>query len=220
MTLSHLYADDVISGTPSDVNTISVTVVDDDTGSVSGTTPITINNVVPAITGTSIAPASINENGTATLTVSFTDAGVQDTFTATVTWGDGSAASTISVAANATINHSFTISHQYLDDNPTGTPSDVNTVSVKLVDDDTGSASSSTSLVVNNVAPAITGIAVSPTHIVETHAATLTVSFTDAGSQDTFTATVDWGDGGPTTTVALAAGANPHTFSLARRCRG
>ena len=29
--------------------------------------------------------------------------------------------------------------HQYLDDNPTGTPSDVYTIDVTLTDDDTGS---------------------------------------------------------------------------------
>src|SRR5262249_57276954 len=43
--------------------------------------------------------------------------------------------------------------HQYLDDNPTSTPSDVYPISVTVTDDDGGGVSSSTSVTVNNVAP-------------------------------------------------------------------
>src|SRR5262249_23555502 len=47
----------------------------------------------------------------------------------------------------------FTASHQYLDDNPTGTASDSYVISVTVTDDDAGSGSASTAVTVNNVAP-------------------------------------------------------------------
>ena len=151
-TLSHLYADDNPTGTPSDVNTIVVTLEDDDDLATFAQTPITVNNVAPALTGVSLAPTTISENQTATLTVSFTDAGLQDTFTSTVDWGDGTTSST-TIGTGTTTAHSFTISHQYLDDNPTDTPSDANTVVVTVADDDTGTGSGSATITVNNVAP-------------------------------------------------------------------
>ena len=210
-TMAHFYSDDNPTGTSSDLASISLSVVDDDTGSVSATNAsITINNVAPTITGLGVAPNNINEGGATTLTVSFSDPGFLDTHTATVNWGDGSAAETMAVGVGESGNF-FSLTHQYLDDNPTGTPSDINTIVVTLADDDTGSTSGSTPITVNNVAPGVPAIFTSASAIAEPATLSITVTFSDAGVQDTHTATVNWGDGTAVSTVSTAAGVTNFT---------
>src|SRR5262249_47142166 len=87
-------------------------------------------------------------------------------------------------------------SHQYLDDNPSGTGSDVYPISVTVTDDDAGAGSASTSVTVNNVAPAVTAVT-GPTPSPGVRGQTLSFggAFTDVGTQDTHTASFDWGDG-------------------------
>ena len=51
---------------------------------------------------------------------------------------------------------SFSVTHKYLDDNPTGTASDIYSVGLTLTDDDGGSDTDSTSITVSNVAPELT----------------------------------------------------------------
>nr|NIS02076.1 hypothetical protein [Gemmatimonadota bacterium] len=95
--------------------------------------------------------------------------------------------------------------HQYLDDDPTGTPSDVYVVTVTVTDDDTGSGVGAATVTVNNVDPVVSidsivdengavigtdvDIAIIATQV------TLEGSFTDTGTLDTHTASIDWGDG-------------------------
>ena len=66
-------------------------------------------------------------------------------------------------AGGVTWNHvtrQFTVTHQYLDDNPSGTPSDNYTISVTATDDDGGvSPTVQRTLTVNNVAPTLVGVA-------------------------------------------------------------
>ena len=76
-----------------------VKVTDDDTGSGSLSTPVTVNNVAPSVLGLNVSNNNINEGQTTTLTIAFTDPGTLDTHTATVNWGDGSATSTVSLSA-------------------------------------------------------------------------------------------------------------------------
>ena len=85
---AHAYADDNPTNTASDTVAIQVTVADDDTGSVSGSTNITVNNVAPTIV-TLPAPAAINENGTVTVSGTLSDPGTLDTHTVTFVWQDG-----------------------------------------------------------------------------------------------------------------------------------
>ena len=51
---------------------------------------LAVVNVAPGGIGIAPAPAAVNEGSPATITVTFTDASPTDTFTATVSWGDGS----------------------------------------------------------------------------------------------------------------------------------
>ncbi len=183
----HTYLDDVPTSTPVDINTITATITASD-GTDSDSTTATVTNLAPAFV--SVTSATINENGTATITGSFTDPGTLDTHTIVVTWGDTS-------TSLATINpdRTFTASHQYLDDNPTGTASDVYAVSLSLTDDDTGTATPAvTTITVNNVAPVVGAIS-GPAVGVRGQSVSFSGSFTDVGTLDTHTVSWDFGDG-------------------------
>src|SRR5439155_1188553 len=93
--------------------TVSVTVTDKDGGSGQAITGVTVNNVAPSNVQLSLSAATINENGSTTLSGSFDDPGTLDTHTVVITWGDGSANTTLNLAAGVL---SFSgVSHQYLD---------------------------------------------------------------------------------------------------------
>ena len=143
--------------------------------------------------------ATIDENGTATLDVSFADAGVVDEHTVTVNWGDGVIDTyTLSVGDRA---GQFT--HQYLDDGPSGTPSFDYNIVVSVNDDDGGGDSSNTDTTVNNVAPVIDSLTTTSSTFggaEQGEVVNLSASFTDVGTLDSHTAVIDWGDG--TTTAA------------------
>ncbi len=86
-------------------------------------------------------------------------------------------------------------------------------VNARVTDDDGGSATSSTTVVVNNVPPTITDgdLSLDDDSISEGDTASLGGSFTDPGTLDTHTVSIDWGDGSTDTTFSL--GANVLTFS-------
>ena len=77
-----------------------------------------------------LSTTSINENDTVTLKGSFADVGMNDAHSAVIDWGEGSL-TTIPLPAGT---YTFSASHQYLDDNPTGTASDNYPVHVKVLD--------------------------------------------------------------------------------------
>ena len=184
-TTTHQYLDD----NSSDSYPINVTVTDDDTGSDSGNTTVTVTNVAPDLLNLAVTP--INENDTAVLSGEISDPGTLDTFSLLVDWGD-SMTQTFSYPAGTV---AFTENHQYLDDDPSGTPSDVYTVTLSVLDDDLGGMSANTAVTVTNVAPLLLTVDVDPTTIQENQTITLTGGILDVGTQDTFTFTVGWGDG-------------------------
>jgi len=88
-SVQHQFLDDGVApgnNTASDTNTISVTVADDDTGSNAATASVLVQNVAPTVALGSVS--AINENGTATLSGSYTDIGLLDQHVVTVNWGD------------------------------------------------------------------------------------------------------------------------------------
>jgi len=147
-----------------------------------------VENVPVEIVAMSLSSGVIKENGTVKLTGDFTDPGSKDTHKVKIEWGDGSR-DTLDLALG---DRAFAASHQYVDDDPTGTASDVYTIQVTASDDDLGSDVDTTSVTVENVAPAAIATGDS---IDEGGNATVTAIYGDVGTKDTHTANIDWGDG-------------------------
>lgn len=200
---THQYRDDNPSGTISDQYTINISLTDSSGLIDTDTITITVNNVAPTLASVVITP-SINENGTATLSGDIVDPSSADTFSLGVIWGDGNV-NTINYPAGTT---SFSLNHQYRDDNPSGTAADEYTISLTITDDDGGSSNDSTSITVNNVAPVVQAGADQQALIFEV--VSFNGSFTDPGSLDTHTIEWNFGDGTPVVSGSLTPS---HTFT-------
>jgi Bacterial Ig domain len=161
-------------------------------------TPVNDSPVVGTLT---VSPASLNEGNSANLSGSFTDPDDGDTHTVTIAWGDGSPNSVLNLAAG---EFSFSATHPYADDNPTATPSDVNSIVVTVTDNGTPplSGNGNTSITVNNVAPVLSSLTPSVFNTPIGSAVTVTGHYSDVGKNDTHTCYVNWDDGTPTETVA------------------
>ena len=150
---------------------------------------------LPPLTLTAtVAPAAIIENGQVTVTGTFNRELVDadGARTVTIDWSDTSVEPPVPVAIGA---RSFTRTHMYLDDDPTGTASDVYPIRLS----EASGLVATTSVIVRNAVPSgVTATLAAPT-INENDVASLTVTFGDAGTLDTHDLNVDWGDG--TTTV-------------------
>jgi PKD domain/RTX calcium-binding nonapeptide repeat (4 copies) len=154
-----------------------------------------VDSVAPRVTGMQLDRTTINENDVATLTGTFADPGAYSTHSVAIGWGDGTSDPIAPLGLGA---RSFVTSHRYFDDNPTGTPSDQIAITVTLTDNDNLTGTSTTPITVDNVLLVITsvsGSAPSSTPATEGAPVTLSGAFTDVGTRDTHTATVDWGDG-------------------------
>ncbi len=192
---THQFLDDNPTATPVDNMPIGVRVTDDDTGDVVAGTTVEVTNVDPVID--SLSATSVDEDGTVHLTGTYHDTGTLDTHELTIDWGEG-APETYVVTGGA-----FDITHQYLDDNPTGSASDDYTIGVTLTDDDSGTDEASTTTTITNVAPVITSVSLSSTSIDEGSSTTLTINWDDPGTQDTYTVTINWGDDSDPTILTI-----------------
>ena len=204
----HQYLDDNPTGSAADNYPVSVTVTDDHGADGSASATVTVNNVAP--TDVVLSSATIDENDTFNLSGSFADIGTQDTHTVVISWGPGEGSTTLNLAAGVT---SFSASHQYLDDNPTGTAFDTYAVSVTVTDDDTGADSGGTTVTVNNVAPTVADVVapIDPVAAGSPSPVNVTSSFADVGTADSFTVVWNWGDGDTFTETRSAT--DPKTLS-------
>ncbi|NLF17075.1 MAG: cadherin-like domain-containing protein [Lentisphaerae bacterium] len=172
--LEHIYLD---QGTYA----VTVTVTDSDGDSGSATTAVVVLNAAPSVTAGSCG--AINEGDAFVTSGSFTDPGVNDTWSATVDYGDGSGVQDLALDGGA-----FLLGHTYLNQG-------LYTVTVTVADDDGGSGSDVIVVDVANVTPVI-GSLQAP---VEPLAAGLLVetsaTFVDPGMLDDHTAMWSWGDG-------------------------
>jgi PKD repeat protein len=165
--------------------TVSVTVTDKDSAASNTITfQVTVNNVVPVVT-----PAgnqSANEGASTVFNIgSFSDLGVNDNpWTVNIAWGDTNSTS-FTLGTQGVIPAQ---SHTYVD-------SGTYTVTVTVTDKDGGvSAPATFQVVVNNLAPVLTG----PSNQSSNEGANALFnlgSFTDAGTADNpWTVNVNWGD--------------------------
>jgi DNA/RNA endonuclease G (NUC1) len=186
-TMSHLFADN---------GTYNVTLIAfDGFAADTTTTAVTVLNVAPAVSA--FAGGSANKGVAFTSSGSFTDPG-NDTWTATVDYGDGSGVQPLALSGkNFSLSHIYAASGSY-------------TVSVRVTETDPEAASgvNTATVTVVNIAPIVNAFAGATILGGETYAST--GSFTDP-DPDTFAATVDYGDGTGSRTLALAA---DKSFSL------
>lgn len=209
-TPQHTYADN---------GTYNVVVTADDSyeGLLSSTFQVTVDNVAPAITASG---AVIDENQAATVTGEINDPGARDSFTLVVNWGEGPP-QTVGVPAGST---SYSISHTYLDDNPTATPSDAYPVRVSITDKDGGQGAAQTGVTVKNVNPKVSidrlmdeaGLEVGVSEVVLVGLpVTAYESYSDPGGQDTRTAVRSWGDATPAENLGAVTNATSgsHTYA-------
>src|SRR5262249_48841446 len=120
--------------------------------------------------------------------------------TVVINWGDGSADTTLHLAAGVT---AFSADHPYLQNLPGDA---LYTIQATVTDNDNDSSAASTQLSVSNVAPANLNLAFADAAINEGDKATLNGTFTDPGILDAHTVVINWGDGSANTTVSLDAG--------------
>lgn len=206
--------------TPSDDGEFDITVRVTDNGTPSMSTTrtfhVSVDNVEPSNLQLALVSESIDENGVATLSGSFTDPGSDDSHSLFIDWGDGSTLQEVPLAAGAKTFSGIT--HPYLDDGPSpgnGTPSDPYDIQVTVVDDDAVvGASESTTVTVNNVAPQLT-LALSDAELNENENTTLTGTITDPGTLDEFTLDLHWGDPlSPDNIQSFELGATPLTVAV------
>lgn len=167
-----------------------------DTNALSSTTTaaITLTNAPPAasVSGNN----SVNEGASYSLNLSATDPGENDTISWSVDWGDNTFSNASGLSATAT--------HAYADNGSY-------TIIVVAMDKDSGlSPVAAKAVTVTNVPPAaaLTGSATGT----EGSPYFLGLSATDAGSADTITWLVNWGDG-QTSTASGSSGTLPHVYA-------
>jgi len=189
--------------------TVKGKVRDKDGGETEYSASVTIANVAPSITLD--GPAAVDEGGVYTLTLgAVSDPGDDIVIAYIIHWGDGSTETASTVGD---------VSHVYAEgpSNPT--------IAVDLTDEDGSYANAGTlAIAVNNVAPVVEPLTLTDParqvpgtdtdFVVVGMEVDLASLFTDAGGQDTHTATIDWGD--QSASINIDPATNPinasHTF--------
>jgi len=202
LTPTHVYADNGLYA-------VTLTVTDDDGAASGDTLNVTVNNVAPTVDAG--PDQAVNEGQAVTLAaLAFNDKGTRDTHTVSINWGDGTLGSgTVGESpfgppgSTAGATGTVAASHVYADNG-------VYTVTITVTDDEGLSGTDTLTVNVANVAPTLT-VADNKT-IAEGQSLVITNlgSFTDPGfanplnpgdeKEETFTYSVNWGDGTTSTT--------------------
>jgi hypothetical protein len=184
---THIYADN-------GQYTVTIIVTDDDGDTASDSLVVTVNNAAPGIN------AGANQEATEGQIIqldpaTFSDAGSRDTHNATIDWGDGQVEAGVIAEAPfgppgspGGMQGTISGSHVYADDGEY-------VVTITLTDDDGAQATGQATFTVfaANADPAVDAgpnITVNEGDLV-----TLPAAFTDAGTADHHSASVNWGDG-------------------------
>ena len=166
-------------------------------------------NSAPVLVSVNAAPSTINENKVITLTGTLTDLDPLDIHTLTIGWGGGGGTLTQTLPTLGVGVYTFSATHQYLDDTPTGTPTDINTIHLALTDNYTHTIISTTHVIVNNVPPAVN---VGPDLVTQQNAALqFNGAYTDPGTLDTHIFGWNFGDGSAILTGTLTP---THIFTV------
>lgn len=183
--------------------TISVTVKGSVTGSGSGSMVIGVSPPPIAVGSVSVTGSPV-EGASVTATAGFTPTGLTETYRCTVDYGDdlGAQAGTISGIACIGPKHKLGRGGSAI-------------VTVSIYGSAGTYGSSSKSVNVTNVAPVFTKVTIPSTAKIGT-AVSVSATFTDPGTSETYQAVLTWGDG-TTTSILLAANTRSftanHTYS-------
>ncbi|MCB2039654.1 MAG: hypothetical protein KDH48_02045, partial [Rhodoferax sp.] len=148
-SITHVYVDDEAPG-DDDIYEVRYKLIDDDTGEVEGTGQVTVKNLAPTVENLALDNSVIDEGDSVTLSMDLDDLGLEDELTVEIDWGDGSAPDVYQVG---TAPLGFDASHQYVDDDPSGTSGDNYTITVTVTDDDDDAVTAQTQVTVNNLPP-------------------------------------------------------------------
>jgi hypothetical protein len=200
---THTYVDEPPSGTSSKVDTITVTVANSAGDTASASTSITVNDVPPVVPagGLVLSGATVEEGSPVSLSGTFVDPDATTPHQVVINWGDGSNPTSLTVAAGV-----FTfgpVSHTYQTRLPANAPF---TIGVTVSDEDNASGSASIQVGVGNPPPANIQLGFTSATVNLGDPATLNGSFSDAGTLDSHTVVINWGDGSGNTTLNLSAG--------------
>ena len=193
-TLDHVFAD---NGSYE----VRLVVTDNGGGTDVTTSSVSVANVAPSIGA--LAGGTVNEGSAFTAAGSFADPG-DDSWNATVDYGDGSGVQPLTLAGKG-----FSLAHSYANNG-----SYTITVTVTETDAEGASGSQSTTVTVTNVAPVVAAFNGATILRGETYASSGT--FADPGA-DVWSATVNYGDGSAASALALTGNAFTlqHTYSVA-----
>jgi hypothetical protein len=177
-------------------------IFDKDDGSTTYSTVVTVSNVAPTVAFDS-GSTEVNEGDAATTyTYHWTDPG-------TDTWTQATSCGATGVKSNEAFDTTLktgSFDCAWADDNPTGTASDTETVSIQVSDDDSGSATTTRTVTVSNVAPVITSLVAPLSPSPKGASISFTATFTDVGSLDTHTCLWTWDDGSTSSFTAAGTG--------------
>ena len=205
---THQYLNEPAGGT-SGTYPITVTVTDSDTQAAVGSTNVTVTNVAPSAIGLTLHNATLNEGGSTWISGTFADAGTQDIHTVDVNWGDGTAHTTIDLAAGVLSFSSASNPHTYTEEGPY-------TVTVTVTDEDGESASASTAATVNDVQVVVSPLSLSAATGVG-FIGVATATFVDppgAEGLSSYSASINWGDSTPVSTGTITYDSVNHRFTV------
>ena len=188
---------------------VTVTVADNAGASATATSSVSVHAANQAPSITSLVVTAGDEGASSTLALTFADTDPADTHTVTVAWGDGATSDPVTLASTVT---TFDASHVYAD---TGTYS----VVLTLADSASHTVTANASVSPTNVSPVVGNLTLSPSSVVDHQTLTVSGSFTDPGTADTFTLTLDWGDG-TSSSDSLAAGTRSFSMTHAYNAAG
>jgi len=173
--------DAALVGVDDGTTTVDLQVLDQEEGYANDSTRLTVTNVAPTVDAG--ADAGSTEGAEWTGSASVTDPGTQDTHTAVVDFGDGTAAQEVAVT-----DGSIALSHRFVDEGEFE-------VSVTVTDDDGAVDRDELVVTVSNEAPVVQPV-VAPLEPQRVGTQVIaSAGFSDTGTADVHKATVDWGDG-------------------------
>ncbi|MHB1557348.1 MAG: beta strand repeat-containing protein, partial [Isosphaeraceae bacterium] len=157
-----------------------------------------------AAPGLVLSQSSINEDGQVVASGTIVSPGGVHTNTVTINWGDGSPPATIILPPGV---DTFATPHTYLNNRP-GVASQAYAITAQVTNEEYRTGSASAVVTVNAVAPQLTpsDLALSESVATEGDTVTLAGSFTDPNALNSYTVTIDWGDGTAATVLSEAQG--------------